>query len=87
MLIKAVALGIFFSNLFTFVYSMLNLVVLTTSLSTTLLKFFKSAGTVFNWPASKSSTFVLKLLKVVGTLAIILKSSLSTSAYKAIKSF
>ena len=56
---------------------MLNFVFLTTSLSTTSLNFFKSIGTVFNLPTSKSSTFVLKLLKLVGTSLLV--SSLSNT--------
>ena len=52
----------------TFVFSVLNFVFLTTSLSTTSLNFFKSTGTVFNLPRSKSSTFVFRLFRVVGTL-------------------
>ena len=51
---------------------MLNFVFLTTSLSATSLIFFKSTGTVFILPTSKSSTFVFKLLKLVGTLVSLL---------------
>ena len=61
---------------------------LTTSLSTRSLIFFKSTGTAFNLPTtSKSSTFVFKLFELVGTLTNLLMSSLSTSAFNAIKSF
>ena len=66
---------------------MLNYVILITSLATTSLNVFKSAGTVFNLPTSKSSTFVFELLKIVETLTNLLMSSLSISAFKAIKSF
>ena len=67
MLIKVVTSGSFFSKLFTFVYSVLNFVFLTNSLSTTSLNLFKSTGTVFNLPTSKSFTFVFQLFKLVGT--------------------
>ena len=60
---------------------------LATWLSTASLNFFKSTGTVFISPISKSSTFVLKLFKLVGTLNNFLISNLSTSAFKATKSF
>ena len=60
---------------------------LTTSLSTTSLTFFKSTGTVFNLPTSKSSTTVFKLFRLVGTLVSLLMPVLSMSAFKAIKSF
>ena len=63
---KVVALGIFFSKIFTFTFGVLNFVFLTTSLSTTPLStiyyyyfFFKSAVTVFNLPTAKSSGFAL----------------------------
>ena len=62
---------------------MLNFVFLTTSLSTTSLNFCKFAGTVFNLPTSKSSTFVFKLFKLVGTLNSLSMSSFPTSAFKA----
>ena len=68
MWIREVASGIFLSKLFTFIFGMLNFVFLAISLSTTSRNFLKSAGTVFNLPTSKSSTFVFKLLKLVGTL-------------------
>ena len=64
---KVVASGVFFSKLITFVLSVLSFVFLTTSLSTTSLTFFKSTGTVFNLPISKSSTIVFKLLRLIGT--------------------
>ena len=60
---------------------------LTTSFFTTSLNFPKSTGTVFNSPTFKSFTFLFKLFKLVGTLINLLISSLSTSAFKAIKSF
>ena len=66
---------------------MLNFVFLITSLSTTSLNFFKSTGTVFSLPTSKSSTFAFKLFKLVRTFTSLLMSSLSTSAFKAMKSF
>ena len=71
----------------TFVFSVLNFVLLTISLAAASLNFFKSAGTVFNLPTSKSSAFVFKLFKPVGILINLLMSNLSTSAFKAIKSF
>ena len=61
---------------------MLNFLFFITSLSTASLNFFKSTGTVFNLPTSKSSTFAFILLKLVGTLVSLLMSSLSTSALK-----
>ena len=66
---------------------MLNFVFLTTSLSTASLHIFKSRGTVFNLPTSTSSTFVFKLFKIVEKLTNLLIFSLSTSAFKATKSF
>ena len=41
----------------------------------------------FNLQTSKSSTFVFKLFKLVGALASLLMSGLSTSPFKALKSF
>ena len=38
-------------------------------------------------PTSKSSTFVFKLLKLVRILTSLAMSNLSTSAFKAVKSF
>ena len=61
---RVVASGIFLSKLLNFVFSVLNFVSLTTSLSTTSLGFFKSTGTVFNLPKSKSVSFVFKLFKL-----------------------
>ena len=81
---KVVALGIFFSKFISFAFSLLNVVLLTTSLLTASLKSFKSIGTVFNLPTSKSSTLVFQLFKLVGTLTNLLLSSLSTSAFKGI---
>ena len=46
-----------------------------------------STGTVFNLPSPKSSIFIFKLFKIVGTLINLLMSSLSNSAFKATKSF
>ena len=46
-----------------------------------------SIGTAFNSPTSKSSTFGFNLFRPLGTLTNLLMSSLSTSAFKAIKSF
>ena len=51
------------------------------------LNFFKSIGTVFNLPTSKSSRFIFKLFWSVGILTGLLISSVSTSACKAMKSF
>ena len=61
---------------------------LTTSLSATLLNFFRSSVTVFSLPISKSSTFILFLNYQSSRRLISLSmSSLSTSAFKAIKYF
>ena len=46
--------------------SVLNFAFLATSLSIISLNFFKSTGTVFNLPTSKSFNFVFKLFKLVG---------------------
>ena len=62
----------------------MNFVFFTTCLSTTSLGFYKSTGIVLNLPTSKSSTFVFKLFKLVGTLTNLLMSSLSASAFKTI---
>ena len=83
---RVVASGIFFYKLFTFVFSVLNFVFLTTSLSTTSLKVFKATVTVFNLPTSKSFTFVFKLFKLIETINLLL-FSLPTSAFKTMKSF
>ena len=61
---------------------MLNFVFLTVSLSTTSLIFFKSAGTVFSLPTSKSFTFVFKLFKLVGPLVSLIMSNLLSLARK-----
>ena len=66
---------------------MLNFVFSTTSFSNTSLNFLKSTRTAFNLQTSKSSTYVIELFKLVGTLAHLLMSSLSISAFTAIKSF
>ena len=66
---------------------MLNFAFLTLSLSTISIDFFKSTGTVFNLPRSRSFTFVFQLLKLVGTLVSLLMSNMSSSAFKTIKSF
>ena len=65
---------------------MLNFVFLTTSLSTASLYFFRSTGTVFNLPTSKSSTFLKIFFKLVETLVSLLMSRCLTSDFKAIKS-
>ena len=70
-----------FSKVSTVVFSVLNFVFLTTSLSTTSLNFSKP--TVFNLSTSKTSTFVLELSELVNLII----SSLWTPAFKAIKSF
>ena len=85
MWIEVFASAILFSKLFTFVFSVLNFVISTKSLSTTLLNFFKPRGTVFKLSTSKSSYFVSKLFKLLGTLPNLLLSSLSTSDLKAMK--
>ena len=77
----------FLFKLINFVFSVLNFVILTTSLSTTSFNFFKSIRTVFNSQFSISSTFVFKLFKLVRTLTNLAMPNLSTSAFKAIKSF
>ena len=71
----------------TFVYSVLNFAFLTTSLSTASFSFSKSTETVFGLPTFKSSTFVFKLFNLVATFISLLIYSLSTSAFKARKSF
>ena len=68
-------------------FSVLNFVFLTASLSMASLNLFKSTGTVFNLQTFKSSTFVFKLFKIAAILGSLLMSNLSTSAYKAIKPF
>ena len=65
----------FFSKLFTFVFSVLNFIFLKTSLSTISVNFFRSAGRFSCLPTSTSSTFVFKFLKLVATLTILLMSS------------
>ena len=87
MLIKVVSSGIFFSKLFTFAFSAMNFLFLTTLLSTTSLNFFEPTGTIFNLPTSKSSTFLFELLKLLGTLVSLLMSILSTLTFKPVKSF
>ena len=84
---KAVASGLILPSLFTFVFSLLNFVLLTTSSFTTLLNFFKSIGTVLNLSTFKLSTFVFKLNQTSWNINLnLLMSSLSTPAFKAIKS-
>ena len=78
---------IFFFKLFAFVFSVLNFVFLTTSLSIKSLNLFKPTQTVFNIPTSKSSTFVFKLFKLLGILTSLLMFDLPPSAFQAIKSF
>ena len=74
---KPIASGIFYQYLQIFPLN------LTTSLSTTLHNLiFSSLQEQF-----KSSTFVSKLFKLVGTLTNLLMSRLSISAFKATKSF
>ena len=86
--IKEFSSGIFFfSKLFIFALGVLIFVFLTTSLSTTSLTFFKFTGITSDLPISKSSTFVFKWLKLVGTLTKLLMSSLLTSAFKKVKNF
>ena len=79
--------GVFFSKLFIFVFSVLSVAFLATSLSVTSLNSFKSTGTIFDLPTSKLSTFVFKLFKIAETLINLLMLNLSTSASKTIKSF
>ena len=87
MRITVVESGTFLSNLYTFIFSVLNFVFFTTWFSTKWFNFFKSIEKMFNLPASKSSSFVFKLFKLVGTSINLLMSSLSTSAFKATKTF
>ena len=68
-------------------FSVLNFVFLTTSLLSVSLEFFRSTGTAFCWPTPKSSIFVFKLFELVGTEINLLMPCLSTSAFKATKSF
>ena len=63
----------------------MNFLFFTTLFFITSLKFAKSMETVFNITASKSSTFIVKTLKLVGTLTNLLMSSLLTPAFKAKK--
>ena len=56
-------------------------------MSTTPINFLRSTGKYFNLPTPKSSTFAYKLFKLVETLVSLLKPTLSTSTFKAIKSF
>ena len=86
MWIKEVESGMLL-QLFTFAFSVLNFSFLPTLSSTTSLYFVTSTVTAVNLPIPKSSTFVFKLFKLVGTLIIQLMSSLTTSAFKATKSF
>ena len=66
---------------------MLNFVFLTTLLSTTSFNFSKLTGPAFNLRTFKSSTFVFKIFYLVETLTNFLMPNLSTSAFKAIRSF
>ena len=70
-----------------FIFSVLIFSFSKTLLSTVSLNVFKSTGSVFNFPISKSSTFVLKLFRLVGTLTSLIISYLSTSDFIAIKCF
>ena len=78
-------MGNFFSKLFTFGFSVLNFVFLTTSLSVTLLNFVKTIEKILNLPTSKSSTFDFELFISGGTITNLWMFSLSTLAVKAIK--
>ena len=84
--IKEISPGFFFfSKLFIFVLGVLIFWFLTNSLSTISLTFFKFTGMTSDLPIPKSSTFVFKWLKLVGTLTKLLMSSLSTLAFKKVK--
>ena len=77
---KVVASGIFLSNLFNFVLSILNFAFQINCLSTTSYSFFKSTETVFYLLTSK-------LFKVLGALTKLLIFSMSTSTFKVINLF
>ena len=68
----------FFLLLFTFLFSVLEIVFLATFLLATSLKFFKITRTAFNSLTSKSFAFVFKLSKLVGALANLLMYNVST---------
>ena len=87
MSIKVVASRTFLFSLFTFAFSLLLTVFSITSLFTEWLNFLKHIRTICNSPTSKTSTFVFQLFKLVGTLTNLLMSSLSVSAFNAIKHF
>ena len=77
----------FFSKLLTFALSVLNSVLFTICLFTTLFDFFKSIVTVVSLSKSKSFTFTYKFFKLVGTLTNSAMSNFLTSAFKRIRSF
>ena len=56
------------------------------SLTYYVFNFFKSTGTVFDLSTSKSSALVFRLFKLFRILPNLLIYSLSTSAFKAVKS-
>ena len=74
MSINVIASGIFFCKLFTFAFSVLDFLILTTSLAITSLIFLYSE-TVFNLPTSKSYTFGFELFKPIETLTSLLMSN------------
>ena len=85
MWIKVVASGIFLSNLFAFVFSVLNFLFWTTVLFTTSL-FYSNLQEPFSTYQHVNHPLLLKLFMVVETLTNLLMSSLSTLAFKSIKS-
>ena len=75
---------IFFSKLFTLVFSVLKLF---NNFFIYYITYFRCIGAVFNSPTSNLSAIVFKLFKLLRTLTNLLMSSWSTSASKAIKFF
>ena len=65
----------------------MNFIFLITSLSIAWLNLFKATGAVCNLLTSKPSTFVFKSFKMVEILTNLVMSNLSSSAFKARKSF
>ena len=83
---KVVSWGLFYlSNLFAFILSVLIFGFFETFLLTTFLIFLEVLRTLVTLLTSKLSTFVIKLFKLVGKLIYLATFSLSTSAFKVIK--
>ena len=87
MRVNVVASGILFSKSFTFVFSVLNFVYLTISLSTTSLIFSGLQEQFLIYQHLNHLLLFFKLFKLVGTLTNLSISNWSTSAFKAMKSF